>query len=74
MDRVAVAADGADLHVILFDKVLEFPQLGFAVQQDLRVRVLFAGVSASADLDHFEPQRGEVFQRFFQRPVAEHVC
>ena len=74
MHGVAVAADGADFNVVFFDKILEFLQFGFAVQQHLGIRVLFAGIAARTDLHHFDAERGEVFQGFFQRPAADHVC
>ena len=73
VNRVAVAGERADLHVILLDDIAEFLELCLVVQQDLRVAVVLAREAAAADFDHLDAHGLEVLQGLFKRHVADDV-
>ena len=73
VNRVAVAGERADLHVILLDKAAEFLELRFVVQKHLRVAVVLAREAAAADLHHLDAHRLKVFEGFLKRHVADDI-
>src|SRR5262245_35152629 len=74
MDRVAVAAEGADRQASPIDRLLESLQLAVALQQFCRFAVCIAGIGARADLDRLESKLLDVVERFLEGLAAEQDC
>ena len=73
VDRVAVAGECADFHIILLDGIAELLILRFIVEQNFRIAVIFARIAAAADFDHLDAHGLEILQCVLKRHVAYNI-
>ena len=73
VDRVAVAGECADFHIILLDGIAELLILCFIVEQNFRIAVIFARIAAAADFDHLDAHGLEILQCVLKRHVAYNI-
>ena len=66
VDGIRMGAQGADIHMIVFQPTLQLFDLGIVIQIDIRVKVSFSGRSATAQLQRLDAQATQIFHRVFQ--------
>ena len=73
VNRVAVAGECADFHIILLDGIAELLILCFIMEQNFRIAVIFARIAAAADFDHLDAHGLEILQCVLKRHVAYNI-
>ena len=71
VDRIAVAAEGADLQAVPVHRLLELAERLLVVKKDLGLAVGVARVAAASDLDALGAGIRKIFHRFGGGKVAE---
>jgi len=71
MQRVPVAAEGADHEAALLDRVEQRLLLGLVAEQHVRVAVAVTGVVAGAELDGLDAERSDAVEHLLDRKICE---
>ena len=73
MNRICVAAQSADFQTGFLNGIHELLEFRLIVQQHAGIAMIFAGISAAAELYHLGAQGFKIGQSLFQRRLADDI-
>ena len=73
VDRVAVAAESADLQTGFLDSAHKLVEFSLIVQKNIRIAVILSGIPAAANLNHLHTHGFKIAERVLEGHIAHNI-